>query len=157
IDDYLAQLASENVAALRVGDDAVWLREPRPVTQIPGFEAGLVSVQDPGSQLAARFLDLRAGQRVLDACAAPGGKTGHLAEIADAQIDALEIDPQRAQRIESNLDRLGLREKVRVLVGDASQPETWPALPAYERILLDAPCTASGIVRRHPDIPWLRR
>jgi len=156
---YLQRLQQENVEALRVGDHAVWLRQPQPVERIPGFVAGDVSVQDAGSQVAAHWLDVRPGQRVLDACAAPGGKTGHLAETTDALIDALEVDPQRAARIESNLARLGLadRERVRVLVGDASKPETWPARPAYERILLDAPCTASGIVRRHPDIPWLRR
>jgi len=156
---YLQRLGEEEIEAMRVGEHAVWLRQPRPVEQIPGFAQGDVSVQDAGSQLAAQWLDVHAGQRVLDACAAPGGKTGHLAEISDAEIDALEVDAVRAARIESNLARLGLdqRERVRVLVGDASMPQTWPARAAYERILLDAPCTASGIVRRHPDIPWLRR
>jgi 16S rRNA (cytosine967-C5)-methyltransferase len=154
---YLERLRQENVEALRVGEFAVWLRHARPVERIPGFDAGEVSVQDAGSQLAAQWLDVRPGQRVLDACAAPGGKTGHLAEATDAQIDALEVDPARAARIQANLVRLGLADRVRVLVGDALLPQTWPALRAYERILLDAPCTASGIVRRHPDIPWLRR
>jgi 16S rRNA (cytosine967-C5)-methyltransferase len=156
---YLQRLHDESDAALRVGDQAVWLRQARPVEKIPGFNAGEVSVQDAGSQLAARWLDVHAGHRVLDACAAPGGKTGHLAEISDAHIDAVEIDPQRASRIQSNLARLGFASdsRMRVLVGDAALPQTWPSRPAYERILLDAPCTASGIVRRHPDIPWLRR
>jgi 16S rRNA (cytosine967-C5)-methyltransferase len=156
---YLQRLQRESVEAMRVGAQAVWLRKPCPVEQIPGFLEGHVSIQDAGSQLAAQWLDVQPGQRVLDACAAPGGKTGHLAEITAAQIDAVEVDPQRAAQIESNLARLGLADaaRIRVLVGDASMPGAWPARPAYERILIDAPCTASGIVRRHPDIPWLRR
>jgi 16S rRNA (cytosine967-C5)-methyltransferase len=156
---YLQRLEEEDVEAMRVGEHAVWLRQARPVDQIPGFAQGDVSVQDAGSQLAAHWLDVQPGQRVLDACAAPGGKTGQLAEISDAHIDAVEVDPVRAARIESNLARLGLDQpaRIRVVVGDASMPGTWPAQAAYERILLDAPCTASGIVRRHPDIPWLRR
>jgi 16S rRNA (cytosine967-C5)-methyltransferase len=156
---YLQRLTEEEIAATRVGLHAVWLHEPRPVEQIPGFVQGDVSVQDAGSQLAAYWLGVRDGDRVLDACAAPGGKTCQIAETTDAQIDALEVDPRRAARIEANLVRLGLDagERVRVLVGDATKPQTWPARAAYERILLDAPCTASGIVRRHPDIPWLRR
>jgi 16S rRNA (cytosine967-C5)-methyltransferase len=156
---YQQRLQDEEIEALRVGEHAVWLRQPRPVEQIPGFAQGDVSVQDAGSQLAAQWLDVQAGQRVLDACAAPGGKTGHLAEISDAQVDALEVDPVRAARIESNLARLGLDDpaRIRILVGDASNPKTWPGRAAYERILIDAPCTASGIVRRHPDVPWLRR
>jgi 16S rRNA (cytosine967-C5)-methyltransferase len=154
---YLERLRRQNVEALRVGEFAVWFKEARPVERIPGFGAGEVSVQDAGGQLAVQWLDVRPGQRVLDACAAPGGKTGHLVEATDAQIDALELDPGRAARIHANLVRLGLSNRVRMLVGDALRPQTWAALPAYERILLDAPCTASGIVRRHPDIPWLRR
>ena len=156
---YLQRLRDEGLEAMRVGLDAVWLKQPRPVESIPGFAQGDVSVQDAGSQLAARWLDVRAGQRVLDACAAPGGKTCHIAEIADAAIDAVEIDAGRAARIEANLARLALRDarRVRVLVGDAAVAASWPAHPPYDRILVDAPCTASGIVRRHPDIPWLRR
>jgi 16S rRNA (cytosine967-C5)-methyltransferase len=162
VDAYLGRLAGENVDATRVGEHAVWLSAPRPVDQIPGFAQGDVSVQDAGSQLAAHWLDVRDGHRVLDACAAPGGKTCHIAETSNAQIDALEIDPRRAERIGANLARLGLDAggRVRVRVGDASRPQTWAgpgAEASYERILLDAPCTASGIVRRHPDIPWLRR
>lgn len=159
VDDYLARLAHDGVAAMRVGESAVWLRQPRPVQDIPGFDAGEVSVQDAGGQLAAPWLDAAPGSRVLDACAAPGGKTGHLAELADASIDAVELEPDRAQRIRANLDRLGFgdRRRVRVLVGDAARPQDWAGAARYDRILLDAPCTASGIVRRHPDIPWLRR
>ena len=116
-----------------------------------------MSVQDAGAQLAAPWLHAQEGMRVLDACAAPGGKTGHLAELSDAQIDAVELDPERVGRVSENLRRLGLMERVRVLTADASDPVSfWDGRP-YQRILLDAPCTASGIVRRHPDIPWLRR
>jgi 16S rRNA (cytosine967-C5)-methyltransferase len=155
---YLARLAETQVGAMRVGAHAVWLRQPLPVESIPGFLAGEVSVQDAGSQLAVQWLDVQPGQRVLDACAAPGGKTGFLAEGAAAHIDAIELDPQRAARIESNLARLGFAgTRVQVRVADAARPATWRTSMNYERILLDAPCSASGIVRRHPDIPWLRR
>ena len=159
VEAYLRRLQEVNVDALRVGPQAIWLRQPRPVEDIPGFAQGEVSVQDAGSQLAAQWLDVGAGQRVLDACAAPGGKTCHIAEATDAAIDAVEIDPRRAARIGENTARLGLNdgERIHVLVGDASAPQTWARHQTYERILLDAPCTASGIVRRHPDIPWLRR
>jgi 16S rRNA (cytosine967-C5)-methyltransferase len=160
VDEYLRRLASAGLAAVRVGATAVWLREPRPVEAIPGFGEGLVSVQDAGSQLAAQWLDVRKGQRVLDACAAPGGKTAQLAELADGlAIDAVEIDAQRARRIEDNLARLRAREHATITlhVADAADTRAYAAGPQYDRILLDAPCTASGIVRRHPDIPWLRR
>jgi 16S rRNA (cytosine967-C5)-methyltransferase len=151
----LAAFGAAGLAATRVGREAVWLHAPRPVAQIPGFPAGEVSVQDAGAQLAAQWLDAAAGQRVLDACAAPGGKTAHLAELADLDLTALEVDAARARRIDENLTRLGLAADVRV--GDARTPERWWNGVPYDRILLDAPCTASGIVRRHPDIPWLRR
>lgn len=160
VDDYLRRLERDGIAATRVGATAVWLHEARPVEAIPGFAEGLVSVQDAGSQLAAQWLDVRDGQRVLDACAAPGGKTAQLAELADdLVIDAVEIDAQRAQRIEANLARLRAREHatITLYVADAADPGAYAAQAPYDRILLDAPCTASGIVRRHPDIPWLRR
>lgn len=160
VDDYLRRLERANLAATRVGATAVWLHEARPVEAIPGFAEGLVSVQDAGSQLAAQWLDVRDGQRVLDACAAPGGKTAQLAEIADRlTIDAVEIDAQRARRIEDNLERLRTREHATIAlhVADAADTGAYAAELRYDRILLDAPCTASGIVRRHPDIPWLRR
>ena len=158
VDTYLALLHEQEIAASRVGPQAVRLHRPRPVARIPGFTEGLVSVQDAGAQLAAPWLQAGDGMRVLDACAAPGGKTGHLAELSDAQIDAVELDPERARRVTENLRRLGLMEpRVRVLTADASDAASfWDGRP-YQRILLDAPCTASGIVRRHPDIPWLRR
>jgi 16S rRNA (cytosine967-C5)-methyltransferase len=145
-----------------VGPEALVLDKALAVEAIPGFEQGEWSVQDAGAQLAAHLLDVQDGQRVLDACAAPGGKTCHLLERADIDLLSLDVDAQRCQRIESNIDRLGLpmpgsRGAVRVLAGDAATPATWWDGIAFDRILLDAPCTASGIVRRHPDIRWLRR
>jgi 16S rRNA (cytosine967-C5)-methyltransferase len=114
-----------------------------------------VSVQDAGAQLAAPWLAADAGMRVLDACAAPGGKTAHLAELGVLDLTAVEIDSERGRRIEDNLRRIG--GTARIVIGDARDPSGWWDCRSFERILLDAPCTASGIVRRHPDIPWLRR
>jgi 16S rRNA (cytosine967-C5)-methyltransferase len=127
------------------------------VDRIPGFRDGVVSVQDAGAQLAAQLLRVENGMRVLDACAAPGGKTGHLLELADLDLVALESDRSRAQRIGENLQRLGLTADVRI--GDAGNPSAWHDAnePLFDRILADVPCSASGIVRRHPDIRWLRR
>jgi len=159
VEAYLRRLHSEGIEASRVGPTAVWLHAPLPVAEIPGFTAGDVSVQDAGAQLAVQLLQVEDGMRILDACAAPGGKTAHLAEVAeDLKIDAVEIDATRAERIEENLRRTGARSHalVRLHVADATRPERF-AHGRYQRILLDAPCTASGIVRRHPDIPWLRR
>lgn len=159
-EDYLAHLLEAGIAAHADGPDAVCLDTAVPVQRLPGFAAGSVSVQDGAAQLAApllmRNLDKNSSAlRLLDACAAPGGKTGHLLEISNAQVTALDIDPVRCQRITENLARLHL--KAAVLAKDAAQPETWwDGLP-YDGILLDAPCTASGIVRRHPDVRWLRR
>ncbi|MEP6608468.1 MAG: 16S rRNA (cytosine(967)-C(5))-methyltransferase RsmB [Burkholderiaceae bacterium] len=152
VDAYLRTLQDLGISAMRVGPQALWMHEPRPVSAIPGFSAGDVSIQDGGAQLAASWLDARPGMRVLDACAAPGGKTAHLAELGATDLTALEVDPDRALRIEENLRRIGVA--ARIVIGDARQPDTGVL---YERILLDAPCTASGIVRRHADIPWLRR
>jgi len=159
VEDYLQRLQRKGIEASRVGPEAVWLHVPRPVADIPGFTAGDVSVQDAGAQLAVQLLHAEDGMHVLDACAAPGGKTGHLAEVADnLVIDAVELDPARAERIEENLRRTLARRQalIRLHVADVTQPERY-AHGRYQRILLDAPCTASGIVRRHPDIPWLRR
>lgn len=156
-DGMLQRLFAEGFAATRIGEVAIRLECAVPVEQIPGFAAGEVSVQDAGAQLAARWLAARDGERVLDACAAPGGKTAHLLERADVFVDAIEADAARAARISGNLSRLGLAGRARVIVADAGAPESWFDGRPYHRILLDAPCTASGIVRRHPDIPWLRR
>ncbi|MFO1297598.1 MAG: 16S rRNA (cytosine(967)-C(5))-methyltransferase RsmB [Rubrivivax sp.] len=169
---------------------AVWLREPRPVTQLPGFAEGEVSVQDAAAQVAAPLLlgaagallssgtavtsapplaRLRPGARVLDACAAPGGKTAHLLELApDIELLALDADAQRLARVHENLARLHLagsgstsagaaQGSVQVLAADARRPAAWWDGRPFDAILLDAPCTASGIVRRHPDVRWLRR
>ena len=154
VEDYLALLAERSVGASRVGADAVRLDQPVPVTQIAGFGDGLVSVQDAAAQLAAPLLDLRKGMRVLDACAAPGGKTGHILECADVDLLALDNDARRLVRIDDNLRRLQLRATLKT--GDAARDDWWDGTP-FDRILADVPCTASGIVRRHPDIRWLRR
>ncbi len=136
-------------------EGAILLDKPLPVDRIAGFKEGQVSVQDWGAQHAARLLDVRDGLRVLDACAAPGGKTGHLLELADLDLTALELDAARAGRIAENLDRLGFAATVKV--GDASRPANWWDGRPFERILADVPCSAAGVVRRHPDIKWLRR
>ncbi|ATF87177.1 16S rRNA (cytosine(967)-C(5))-methyltransferase RsmB [Burkholderia gladioli] len=155
VDAYLATLREHGIEADAVGRHAVRLASPLPVDRIPGFADGVVSVQDAGAQLAAEWLGARDGMRVLDACAAPGGKTGHLLERADVEVVALESDATRAERIGENLARLKLAAEVRV--GDAGAPEAWHDGRAFDRILADVPCSASGIVRRHPDIRWLRR
>lgn len=159
VKDYLATLQAAGIAAQPNGDWGVTLAQALPVSQIPGFAQGRVSVQDAAAQLAAPLLlqgwEGRRGLRILDACAAPGGKTAHLLELADAEVTALDIAPARCRRIEDTLQRLGLR--AHVLAADAGRPETWWDGQPFDAILLDAPCTASGIVRRHPDVRWLRR
>jgi 16S rRNA (cytosine967-C5)-methyltransferase len=158
---YLAALAAQGIQAKAVGQMGVQLVKAVPVHQLPGFDQGHASVQDAAAQLAAPLL-LQGLQsdtqplRLLDACAAPGGKTGHLLEYApQAHVLALDVDPQRCERIQDNLDRLQV--KAQVLAADAAKPETWWDGQAFDGILLDAPCTASGIGRRHPDVRWLRR
>jgi 16S rRNA (cytosine967-C5)-methyltransferase len=162
---YLQILQDAGLEATAVGPLAVKLHRPIPVAQIPGFADGLSSVQDAAAQLAAPLLDVHPGMRVLDACAAPGGKTGHLLEMADITLTALDHDPKRLRRIAENLDRLQLQATL--VAGDAGTgTEAGTAKPGehhwwdgrrFDRILADLPCTASGIVRRHPDIRWLRR
>ena len=156
---YLQTLQNAGIAARLNGANAIILDKPLSVQRIPGFEAGVVSVQDAAAQMAGPLLlgTLQPGHplRILDACAAPGGKTGHLLELADSDVTALEIDPGRGVRITQNLGRLGLT--ARVLTADALAPQVWWDGIPFDAILLDAPCTASGIVRRHPDIRWLRR
>jgi 16S rRNA (cytosine967-C5)-methyltransferase len=143
------------IAGRLLDDSAVLLETPLPVEKIPGFQEGQISVQDWGAQHAARLLELRDGQRVLDACAAPGGKTAHMLERAELALTALEVDAGRAGRITENLERLGLHALVRV--ADAARPQDWWTGQPFDRILADVPCSASGVVRRHPDIKWLRR
>jgi 16S rRNA (cytosine967-C5)-methyltransferase len=150
----LQQLADAGIAASRIGPDAVQLEQALPVERIPGFAQGLVSVQDAAAQLAAPLLDVHDGMRVLDACAAPGGKTGHLLECAALDLLALDSDARRLGRIDENLQRLQLHATLKT--GDAAGRDWWDGKP-FDRILADVPCTASGIVRRHPDIRWLRR
>jgi 16S rRNA (cytosine967-C5)-methyltransferase len=152
---YLAQLAANGIGARVVGETAVLLDRPRPVASIPGFSEGLVSVQDAAAQCAAPLLDLRPGQAVLDACAAPGGKMAHLLELADVSLTAIDSDASRLERVCANLRRLGLA--ARVVCGDACDPGGWWDGRRFDRILADVPCSASGVVRRHPDIKWLRR
>lgn len=154
-DAYLEKLDRAGVAARFLGQQAVLLEKPCRVDRLPGFAAGEVSVQDVGAQRAALLLDVRDGMRVLDACAAPGGKTGHLLELADTELVAADADGVRARRISENLSRLRLRAKV--VVADCREPEAFSEGRLFDRILLDAPCSASGVARRHPDIKWLRR
>ncbi|OHC64167.1 MAG: 16S rRNA (cytosine(967)-C(5))-methyltransferase [Rhodocyclales bacterium GWA2_65_20] len=152
---YLADLHAAGIAARSLDDTAVLLAKPVPVERLPGFGAGRVSVQDWGAQHAARLLDARAGMRVLDACAAPGGKTCHLLELADLDLVAVEAEAARVPRIAENLARLGLAAAVRV--ADCRSLDAWWDGRPFDRILADVPCSATGAVRRHPDIKWLRR
>jgi len=138
-----------------LGPQAIRLDAPSDVARLPGFAEGLISVQDLAAQLAAPLLQVGDGMRVLDACAAPGGKTTHLLELADCELTAIDADPQRLARVDENLVRLGLRASLRA--ADAANPSAWWDDKPFQRILLDAPCSASGIVRRHPEIRWLRR
>jgi len=152
----IASSPIEEVAGVKLAS-ALLLSNPVPVSELPGFYSGAVSVQDAGAQLAATLLNPGAGERVLDACAAPGGKTAHILELADCEMVALELDGERLGKIGGNLDRLRLHsDQARVIWGDASKASWWDGC-LFDKILLDAPCSASGIVARHPDIPFLRR
>ncbi|MEQ1533828.1 MAG: 16S rRNA (cytosine(967)-C(5))-methyltransferase RsmB [Sideroxydans sp.] len=153
--EYLALLESQDIAVRRVEPDALILENPVAVERLPKFAQGWVSVQDAGAQFAAHLLDVKAGMRVLDACAAPGGKTAHLLELSDIELVALDKDEVRLQRVRDNLTRLNL--KAQIVCGDASTPQDWWDGKTFQRILADVPCSASGVVRRHPDIKWLRR
>jgi 16S rRNA (cytosine967-C5)-methyltransferase len=162
-DALQARWQAAGVASQTVGDQGLVLDQARSVRDIPGFDEGLCSVQDAAAQCAAQLLltgllpAQKGGMRVLDACAAPGGKTAHLLEMlpANAQVTALDIDPKRCERVAENLARLGLHANV--IAADAALPKGWWDGEVFDGILLDAPCTASGIVRRHPDVRWLRR
>jgi 16S rRNA (cytosine967-C5)-methyltransferase len=153
-EEYARRLADAGIAAAQVGPSAIRLEQALNVAQVPGFHDGLVSVQDAGAQLAAPLLDVRDGMRVLDACAAPGGKSGHILELAEVALTAVDSDPKRLARVGENLGRLGLHATL--VAGQAQEQGWWDGQP-FDRILADVPCTASGIVRRHPDIRWLRR
>jgi 16S rRNA (cytosine967-C5)-methyltransferase len=157
-DEYLALLAESNIQAseIKACSQGVILNQACDVYELPGFVDGAVSVQDGAAQLVAELLQLQAGQHILDACAAPGGKTGHILELAgDSQVTALDIDEQRLQQIEQNLDRLKLSAKLIAI--DASKPTEWWDQQKFDRILIDAPCSGTGVIRRHPDIKQLRR
>ena len=155
---YLQRLEAAGLAGRLLGPQAIVLDAPVPVERLPGFADGAVSVQDAAAQRAAPLLvdaGLAPGARVLDACAAPGGKTAHLLELADLDVLALDADPQRLARVDATLARLRLQARTRA--GDGRRPADWWDGQPFDAILLDAPCSASGIVRRHPDIRWLRR
>jgi 16S rRNA (cytosine967-C5)-methyltransferase len=155
---YAQRVATAGLNATLLGTHALVLDVPVPVQELPGFADGEVSVQDASAQRAAPLLlggGPVAGARVLDACAAPGGKTAHLLELADLDLLALDADAQRLARVRATLDRLGLQAALRA--ADALAPQTWWDGRPFDAILLDAPCSASGVVRRHPDIRWLRR
>jgi 16S rRNA (cytosine967-C5)-methyltransferase len=154
-DDYLQLLAQQELAATAVGADGVTLARAVPVERLPGFVDGLVSVQDAAAQLAAPLLDVQPRMRLLDACAAPGGKTTHLLELADLALTAVDHDAGRLARVEQNLARLGLAATLKT--ADINDVAAWWDGRPFERILADVPCSASGVVRRHPDIKWLRR
>ncbi|MBL1377033.1 16S rRNA (cytosine(967)-C(5))-methyltransferase RsmB [Zobellella iuensis] len=156
---YLALLlqAGLDAAPDPLADSALRLARPLDVALLPGFEQGHSSVQDAAAQMAAQLLEAAPGELVLDACAAPGGKTAHILERQPelGQLVALDLDAERLQRVHQNLQRIGLTASV--LQGDAARPADWWQGPLFDRILLDAPCSATGVIRRHPDIKWLRR
>ena len=154
-DEVLADFAAAGIATTRLAPGTLLLDQPLSVSRIPGFAEGCVSVQDAGAQHAGRYLDLADGQRVLDACAAPGGKSAHILETADVALTALDTDPLRARRITDNLARLGLAADVKT--SDCRKLDAWWDGRPFDRILADVPCSASGVVRRNPDIKWLRR
>jgi 16S rRNA (cytosine967-C5)-methyltransferase len=158
VDALLSRLRDAGLEARALGAQAVVLDMARPVQAVPGFKEGWWSVQDLSAQQAAPLVAPAAGQRVLDACAAPGGKTAHLLELADVELLALDEDPARLDRVRDNLDRLGLMSgSVSLRCADAARPEAWWDGNPFDAVLADVPCTASGIVRRHPDIRWLRQ
>ena len=153
--DYAARLAGAGIAARTVGAHGLLLERPVAVGELPGFGEGEVSVQDAGAQRAAACLDLQRGQRVLDACAAPGGKSAHILETAEVELTALDSDAARLTRLARNLERLSLRAELHG--ADCTQLGAWWRGEPFDRILADVSCSASGIARRRPDLKWLRR
>ncbi len=157
-DEYLALLCANQVPALAgaLSAQAVQLLQPRDVADLPGFAEGRASVQDEAAQVAAHLLQAAPGERILDACAAPGGKACHILELQPelTELVAMDVDAARLQKVEENLHRLGL--KATLLRGDAAHPPTQLQASSFDRILVDAPCSASGVIRRHPDVKWLR-
>ena len=155
-DAYLQSLAESALAAASgVPSHSVVLDAPTTVDALPGFAQGRASVQDCSAQLAGELLAPKNGERILDACAAPGGKAAHLLELADIDLVALDVAKARQSRVHDNLDRLNLQATV--VTGDATQPDSWWDGRPFDAILVDAPCSGSGVIRRHPDIKWLRR
>lgn len=154
-EQYLQILQNAEIEAKILDDYAIRIAEPVPVNQLPQFAQGVVSVQDFGAQQAAYLLNPQNGERVLDACAAPGGKTGHILELADCHVTALDIDNKRLARVQENLDRLGLQAALHCAPAE-NVADWWDGKP-FDAILADVPCTASGTMKRNPDIKWLRR
>jgi 16S rRNA (cytosine967-C5)-methyltransferase len=156
---YLEKLEAAGIAAMActLGEQAITLAQPTDVTALPGFEAGFVSVQDEAAQMAATLLNPRAGERILDACAAPGGKTCHMLELQNklAEMVAMDVDSERLKKVEENLQRLELGATL--LAGDAAAPPDSLEQASFDAILVDAPCSAIGVIRRHPDVKTLRR
>lgn len=157
-DAYQALLNNENIDSSlhSQAEDALKLAAPCDVTKLPGFEKGWVSVQDAAAQLSLHYLQPQDGELILDCCAAPGGKTAHILERTQgSEVVAIDCDDTRLKRVHDNLKRLNLSAKV--VCGDARYPQEWWQGSQFDRILLDAPCSATGVIRRHPDIKWLRR
>lgn len=157
--EYLTILESAGIEASTTpySPEGVTLKNPQDVSTLPGFSEGNVSVQDEAAQLSARVLNPRPGERILDACCAPGGKTCHILELVDndAELVALDISPKRLERVEENLERLGLQAAL--IAADAIDTKNWWDGQLFDRILLDAPCSATGVIRRHPDVKLLRK
>lgn len=158
VNAVLEAFAADNINAVHLKEQAIWLPEPLPVHVLPGFSEGWWSVQDYSAQLSATLLPLKSGMKVLDACSAPGGKTSHMLEQADISLLALDNVTERLDRVRANLNRLNLlSDKVSLVCADAATPENWWDGTQFDAVLADVPCTSSGVVRRNPDIPWLRR
>jgi 16S rRNA (cytosine967-C5)-methyltransferase len=155
INGYIRKIEEKNIEHIVLGNEAILIKNPIPLDSLPGFYEGEVSIQDYGAQLASHLLDLKKNYSVLDACAAPGGKACHMTEIEEIKLTAVEVDKQRVQKIIENLNRLG--HSFKVINAEIKTGNSWWDKKLFDRILLDAPCTASGIVRRHIDIKWLRR